>query len=225
MPVGFGSSTTIAHKRDDVIVAAWARRQDSTGWRLVLSFADRDGRTHQLIVKRSEIIRSDTLFELLDDFGFPIPADHRARAMLRQAIIDAVPQARLWIGRNGQLEIDPTGHDAVQAAVTKIIERLPGLAKQALDATKRSRLIDPKALAAASALRLRHSDGRRLLAIRPDRFRELIGTAVSEKAVAAALEQQGVLVARSNGRRTRELRLPGVKSRRVFYCLSLPKGD
>jgi hypothetical protein len=202
---------------------AWARARDGTEWRLVLSFNDRDGRAHQLIVKRSEIIRSDALFELLDDFGFPIPSDHRARAMLRQSIIDADPQARLWIGRNGKLELDPAGHAMVQAAVTKIIDRLPGLAKHALDATKRRRSIDSKALAAASALRVRHSDGRRLLAIRPDRFRDLIGAAVSEKAVAAALEKQGVLVSQANGRRTRELRLPGINARRVFYCLCLPK--
>jgi hypothetical protein len=211
--------------QQNVDAIAWARTRDNTRWRLVLSFADRDGHTRQVIVRRSEIIRSHALFELLDDFGFPIPSDHRARAMLRQAIVDADPEARLWIGRNGKLELDSAGHDMVEAAVTKIINRLPGLAKHALDATKRRRLIDQKALAAASALRVRHGDGRRLLAIRPDRFRDLIGAAVSEKAVAAALEQQGVLVARSNGRRTRELRLPGVKARRVFYCLCLPKRD
>src|SRR5689334_15482406 len=68
--------------QENVDAVAWARRRDGKGWRLVLSFADRDGHTRQLIVKRSEIIRGDALFELLDDFGFPIPADHRARAML-----------------------------------------------------------------------------------------------------------------------------------------------
>jgi len=206
-------------------VIGWARARDGTGWQLVLSFSDRDGRGHQLTVKRSEIIRGDSLFELLDDFGFSVPSDYRARAMLRQALVDAEPQARLWFGRNGKLEPDLTGHDAVQAAVTKIIDQLPTLTKHALDATKRRRSIDSKALAAASALRVRHSGGQRLLAIRPDRFKELIGAAVSEKAVAAALQQQGVLVARSNGPRTRELRLPGVKARRVFYCLCLPKRD
>jgi hypothetical protein len=45
-----------------VNAVAWARARNGTGWKLVLSFADRDGRDHQLLVRRSEIIRGDFLF-------------------------------------------------------------------------------------------------------------------------------------------------------------------
>ena len=70
-------------------------------------------------------------------------------------------------------------------------------------------------------MRVLHTDGQPLLAIRPETFKNLVGPEVSEKAVAAALEEQGVLVPRGKGRRIRELRFPGVKARRGYYCLRL----
>jgi hypothetical protein len=108
------------------------------------------------------------------------------------------------------------GGQAVTAA-TKLLARLPTLAKSAPDLADRSQAIDPD----AAMLQLLHSDGTPLLAIRPEAFRTLVGSSVSEQAVAAELETRGVLIPRGNGRRTRQLRLPGVKARRGYYCLRL----
>src|SRR5690242_1207917 len=87
----------------DVTATAWARARDGTGWKLVLSFADRDGRDHQLQVRRSEIIRGDLLFELLDHHGYAVPADPRSRAGLRRSVLAADPDQRLVIGGRGKL--------------------------------------------------------------------------------------------------------------------------
>jgi hypothetical protein len=68
-----------------------------------------------------------------------------------------------------------------------------------------------------------HSDGSALLAVRPDFFRSITGSKVAAPAVARYLEQQGILVGRSNGRRTRQVRIPGATKRRDFYCLKLDR--
>ena len=109
----------------------------------------------------------------------------------------------------------------MQTAVAKIIEGLPKLAKHAVDLSRRKHHVDAKAAASASVLRIKDRDGERLLAVRPTALKEMIGAAVSEKAAIAELERQGVLVSHSHGRRTRELRLPGGKVRRSYYCLRL----
>jgi hypothetical protein len=70
-------------------------------------------------------------------------------------------------------------------------------------------------------LRIVDTSGERLLAVLPAVLKQIIGAAVSETAVAAELGKQGVLVPRGNGRRTRELRLPGLNTRRSYYCLRL----
>ena len=111
----------------------------------------------------------------------------------------------------------------MQTAVAKIIERLPKLAKHAVDLSKRKHRVDANAAASASVLRIVDTKGERLLAVRPTALQEIIGAAVSENAVIAELERQGVLVSRSNGHRTRELRLPGGKVRRSYYCLRLSR--
>src|SRR5205807_2444184 len=90
---------------------------------------------------------------------------------------------------------------------------------------KRKHRVDANAAASASALRIKDTNGEQLLAIRPAAVKKMIGSVVSENAVTAALEKQGVLVSRSNGRRTRELRLPGLKTRRSYYYLRLSPHD
>jgi putative DNA primase/helicase len=74
----------------------------------------------------------------------------------------------------------------------------------------------------AKALLLPHDDGSCLLALRPEIFRALVGPKVSGRAVAAELERRGALIPRPNGRRTRQLRVPGTEHRRDYYCL---RGD
>jgi hypothetical protein len=206
-----------------VTAIAWARARDSTGWQLLLSFSDRDGRRHEVLVKRCEIVRGELLFGLLDDHGYAVPVAPHSRAELRRSIVSADPDARFRIEGRGKLVAEQGSHKAVQAAVAKFIERLPELAKHAIDLSKRKHSVDVKAAASASVLRIVHTTGERLLAVLPAVLKQIIGAAVSETAVAAELEKQGVLVPRGNGRRSRELRLPGLKTRRSYYCLRLSK--
>lgn len=205
-----------------VTAIAWARARDSTGWKLVLSFADRDGRNHQLQVRRSEIVRGDLLFELLDHHGFAVPTDVYSRAALRRSVLAADPEQRLLIADRGKLISEAGPHEAVQTALAKIIDRLPSLAKHAIDISKRKHREDAKAAASAAVLRIRDTNGERLLAVLPSTLKKIIGPAVPEKLVAAELEKRGVLIPRGKGRRTRELRLPGGNVRRSYYCLRLP---
>ena len=205
----------------NINAVAWARCSDGTGWQLVLGFTDRDGRAQQVLVKRSEILHGGRLFELLDHHGYPIPADYYARADLRRSIVAADPEQRLLIDGRGKLASEASADDALETAVAKILDRLPSLAKGALNASTCKHARDQKAVASASIVRVLHTDGQPLLALRPAAFKALIGAGVSEKAVAAALEEQGVLVPRGKGRRMRELRFPGVKARRGYYCLRL----
>jgi hypothetical protein len=208
--------------KGNLTAVAWARARDGTGWQLVLSFADRDQRDHQLLVKRCEIVRGDLLFELLDDHGYPVPADPHSRTELRRSIVAANPEKRVLITEKGKLVPEANSDPAaVQTVVAKIIERLPKLAKQAVDLRKRKHRVDTKAAASASVLRIAHTTGEHLLAVLPAELKRIIGAAVSETAVVAELEKQGVLVPRGNGRRTREVRLPGGNVRRSYYCLRL----
>jgi hypothetical protein len=207
--------------KKNVTPIGWARARDGTGWQLVLAFADRDGHRHELLVKRREVARGDLLFDLLDDHGYPVPVNPHSCAELRRSIVSANPEPRFRIEARGKLVPEHGSDKAVQTAVAKIIERLPKLAKHAVDLSKRKHRVDAKAAALASVLRIKHRNGERLLAVRPTALTEMIGSAVSEKAVAAELEKRDVLVPRSNGRRTRELRLPGGNVRRSYYCLRL----
>jgi hypothetical protein len=209
--------------RQNVTAIAWARAPDGTGWQLVLSFSDRDGRTHEVLVKRAEIIQSNLLFELLDHHGYPVPVDPHSRAELRRSIVSADPEPRFRIEARGKLVPDQGSNKAVQIAVAKIIERLPKLAKHAVDLCKRKHRVDAKAAASAAVLRIRDTSGERLLAVLPAALKQMIDAAVSESEVTAELEKQGILVPRGNGRRTREVRLPGLKTRRSYYCLRLSR--
>jgi hypothetical protein len=210
-----------SQQQTGVSAVAWARKRNGTGWQLVLGFTDRDGRAHRVLVRRSEILQGDTLFELLDHHGYPVPADHHGRADLRRSVVAADPEQRLLIDSRGMLTSEASADDALETAVAKILDRLPSLAKGALNASTCKRAGDQKAVASASVVRVLHTDGQPLLALRPAAFKDLIGAGVSEKAVAAALEQRGMLIPRGNGRRTRELRLPGSNVRRGYYCLRL----
>ena len=150
-----------------ITAIAWARARDSTAWQLVLAFADRDGRRHEVLVKRREIARGDLLFDLLDDHGYPVPVDRHSRAELRREILSTDPEPRFRIEGRGKLVPDQGSNKAVQTAVAKIIERLPKLAKHAVDLSKRKHRVDAKAAASASALRIKDRNGERLLAVRP----------------------------------------------------------
>src|SRR5437879_4374601 len=100
------NSAPKSHAETPVAVTGWARKRDGTGWQLVLSFTDRDGCRHEVLIKRSEIIRGDLLFDLLDDHGCPIPAEPHSRAVLRQSILAADPEQRFWIENNGKLALE-----------------------------------------------------------------------------------------------------------------------
>jgi hypothetical protein len=63
-------------------------------------------------------------------------------------------------------------------------------------------------------------DDKPVIAVRSEHLKELIGSIASEKAVAAALDAQGILI-RHRRSRTRQLTIPG-KGRRRYYCLRLP---
>jgi hypothetical protein len=134
--------------KGNVTVIAWARARDGTGWQLVLAFADRDGRRHEVLVKRCKLARGDLLFELLDDHGYPVPADPHSRTELRRLIVSADPEPRFRIEARGKLVPDTGSNREVQSAVAKIIESLPKLKKDALDISKRKHRVDPTTAAA-----------------------------------------------------------------------------
>ena len=83
--------------------------------------------------------------------------------------------------------------------------------------------VDRDLAESARVLLTTHSDGSRLLAVRPDFFRSIVGRDVAAPAVARHLEDEGVLLGRPNGRRTRQLRIPGSDKRRDYYCLKLDR--
>src|SRR5437763_4763792 len=136
-----------SRKRQNVTAIAWARAGDRTGWQLVLSFADRDGRDHQLLVKRREIALGELLFDLLDEHGYPVPVDRQSRAELRRSIVSADPEPRFRIEGRGKLVPEKGSNKAVQTAVAKIIEGLPKLAEHAVDLSRRKHRVDAKAAA------------------------------------------------------------------------------
>src|SRR6184192_2696985 len=94
------------HQRKNVTAIGWARARNGTGWRLVLSFADRDGRDHRVLVRRTEIMRGDLLFELLEHHGYSLPVDPHSRAELRRSIVSADPEPRFRIEWRGKLVPD-----------------------------------------------------------------------------------------------------------------------
>jgi hypothetical protein len=68
-----------------------------------------------------------------------------------------------------------------------------------------------------SVPQIKDTSGERLVAMQPAALRKLIGPEVVEKAGDAELVKRDVLLPRSNGRRARQLRLPGGNVRRSYY--------
>jgi putative DNA primase/helicase len=111
--------------------------------------------------------------------------------------------------------------ETVRNAADAVLRRLHR-SHEIIDVKNHPCPIDPKFAEQAKALLLPHTDGSSLLAIRPEYFRKLIGAVVSAQDVARELERRGILIPRSNGRRTRQVRVPGGEARRDYYCL---RGD
>lgn len=111
--------------------------------------------------------------------------------------------------------------ESLEGAVAKVLGHLPRLLKRAVDIKKCTRREGRRAAESESPLRLVHTDGHPLIALRPAMLKKIIGTAIPDKAVAAELERRGLLISRSKGRRTRQVRVPGVAQRHGYYCLRL----
>jgi putative DNA primase/helicase len=114
------------------------------------------------------------------------------------------------------ISIRASAPDPLESVVSNILTRLPQLAADAVD------IKDPKKARSASMLRLTRN-GQQVLALRSSAFKQLVGSGVSEKTVAAELERRRVLVPRNNGRRTCQVSVPGTKKRRDYYCLRLDR--
>src|SRR5689334_10042411 len=112
------SAADTSNPEKNVTAIGWARARDGTGWQLVLAFADRDGRRHEVLAKRCDIARGEGLFELLDHHGYPVPANPLTRAELRRSITSAEPEPRFWMEGRGRLVPD---HESakVQVAVDR----------------------------------------------------------------------------------------------------------
>jgi hypothetical protein len=108
--------------------------------------------------------------------------------------------------------------DPVQAAVKRVILRVRSA--RVVDLTAGGGQIN---VARARVLLIMHSDGKPLHAVRRDYFRRLVGPKVDPRNVARELERKGLLIPRSNGRRTRQIPIPGSKKRIDRYCLRLPE--
>jgi hypothetical protein len=112
--------------------------------------------------------------------------------------------------------------DPIRRAAARVIRRV-GKIEDVVDISEGRGSIDPDLAESARVLLTTHSDGSALLDIRPDFFRSITGSKVAAPSVARHLEQQGILVGRTNGRRTRQIRIPGATKRRDFYCLKLDR--
>ncbi len=117
----------------------------------------------------------------------------------------------------------PSAQDnPIVSAAAKVLRRLRRV-DGIVDISSKADTVDPDRAAGARVLATDHSDGSLLLAVRPEFFRSIIGRHVAAPAVARYLEEQGILVGRPNGRRTREIRIPGSDKRRDYYCLRLDR--
>jgi len=105
----------------------------------------------------------------------------------------------------------------ITGAAARLVAQLPQIAKRAPDVTGRKKSIvsDPP------ILRVSAPGGGTMLAIKPGHLTQLVGGKVSKKALAAHLEQMGTLIPGAAGHRTRQVAVPGSKSRHRYYCLRL----
>jgi putative DNA primase/helicase len=110
--------------------------------------------------------------------------------------------------------------ESITAAASRVLGQLRDM-RNVPDLTKGDRQIDARTAETAPALLLLHTDGLPVLAVQPKCLQQLVGPKLSVQAVAAHLEQRKFLLPRGNGRRTRQVRIPGVKARRGYYCVRL----
>ena len=112
--------------------------------------------------------------------------------------------------------------ETVEVAARRLIRRVRKI-DDLVDISTAGASVDLDLAESARVLLATHSDGSRLLAVQPEFFRSITGRHVAAPAVARCLEEQGVLVGRPNGRRTRQIRIPGSDKRRDYYCLRLDR--
>ena len=107
-------------------------------------------------------------------------------------------------------------NNSVSMAAERVIRRVCKATPINLDGVEKA---ERQPFASEEILQMRHLDGSTLRAIEPTFFRKLVGSAVSARAVADHLESEGILVPRPNGRRTRQIAVPGGTKRHDYYCL------
>jgi putative DNA primase/helicase len=110
--------------------------------------------------------------------------------------------------------------ESISAAASRVLGQLKKM-RNVPDLTNRDRRVDAKTAETAPVLRLLHTDGLPVLAVHPECLQQLVGPKLSVQAVATHLEERKFLLPRGNGRRTRQVRIPGVKARRGYYCVRL----
>jgi putative DNA primase/helicase len=108
--------------------------------------------------------------------------------------------------------------DPVQAVATKILQK--ACKAKFVDIRRKSPPVDPKTAEKADVLLITHSDGSSLYALRPDFFKSIVGPRISSKKVAKYLDRRDILIPRSKTCRTQQVRIPGLKARRGYYCLT-----
>jgi len=152
-----------------------------------------------------EIGFPEVLVEELDYGGEPWVPDFVFRSIRRV-------YRRAWRQRTEL--VDPLA-EAVNRVVSEI--RRAGV----VDLTGTNSSASARQAEDARVLLIKHN-GARLHAVQPDYFRSLAGPLVSPIKVAKELERRGLLIPRDNGRRTRQVPMPGSNKRKDFYWLQLP---
>jgi hypothetical protein len=110
--------------------------------------------------------------------------------------------------------------DPLDEAVDKVVRGVQRT--KVIDLTRKKNRVSARQAEDAQVLLIPHTDGLPLRAVRPDYFGSLVGPLVSSIKVAKELEIRKLLIPRGNGRRTRQVPIPGSTERRDYYCLRLP---
>ena len=111
--------------------------------------------------------------------------------------------------RNGQ-------SDPVQTVIARILREVRKA--NVVDIRRASPPIDPTTAENTNVLMITHSDGSTLYALRPEFFKSIVGPYFSPVDVARCLDRRGILIPRSKTCRTRQVRIPGLKTRRDYYA-------